>query len=210
MKRLLILLLLSASSGIYAQGTGQYIFYDPATDKCGSLWMGVCNGKPLRLEIEDSLSYSLSEVDMMHSLNVAHVSAAPSAIVRVDDSGVLGRCSIADLANVLPAKEPDNSSISAGARSFNTAYQISPSGPAVISVSVEISVTPSSTSGQVYLEYSPDGSDWYLAAVHTLFFQGSFSEGSQMSCTLPAEYYWRLRTAGTANFLFLGGLETRY
>jgi len=110
--------------------------------------------------------------------------------------------------------------ISAGARSFNTAYQISTTLPSHISISPQISCNLSLTGGQsgtITLEISPNGSSgWVYCSQLTGSNIGTLTiglnttqlTGGELTADLPAGYYWRATTnniTGTPVYTFNGG-----
>jgi hypothetical protein len=116
-------------------------------------------------------------------------------------------------------------SIAAAARNFDQAYQVDTDQYAEIRVSVSITCTLSlagGTSGEVFLEYSADGSTgWTLAGklagsntgTLTIGLNTSQITGGEVSCMLEPGYYWRLRTntiSGTPTYAFTGGTESVY
>lgn len=118
------------------------------------------------------------------------------------------------------ANTPVPTAITAGARNFNTAYQISSTRPSRISVSAQISCTLSLAGGQageVVLEISPNGtSGWIYSGQITASNTGTLTvglntvqlSGAELIEDLPAGYYWRLRTnntTGTPTYTFNGG-----
>ncbi len=120
---------------------------------------------------------------------------------------------------------PVVTSIASGARNFNQAYQLSTTKYSDIRVSSQISCSLSlagGQSGQIFLEYSADGSTgWTLAGLVPSSNTGTLTvglntvqiSGGQISTPLPPGYYWRLRTnnvTGTPTYTFTGGVEVIY
>ncbi len=116
-------------------------------------------------------------------------------------------------------------STASGARNFNQAYQVSSTKYVDIRVSASISnslTLSGGSSGEVYLEYSADGSTgWALAGRAANASTGTVVVGisttaiggGQMGVILPPGYYWRLRTnnvSGTPTYTFTGGVEILY
>lgn len=110
-------------------------------------------------------------------------------------------------------------------RSFNFAYQLSASRWSQLWVSATISCSLSLTSGQsgeVFLEYSADGStNWTLCGkisgsntgTLTIGLNTTQLSGSQLSILLPPGYYWRMRTnnvTGTPTYTLHGGSKIIY
>lgn len=122
--------------------------------------------------------------------------------------------------NRIPNPLGDPTPISAGARNFNTAYQISSSNASEISLSVEMSCVLTSSGGQggdIILEVSQDGlTNWIYVAQFSASNTGTLTAGltttqvtgGQLKVSLPIEYYWRLRTnttTGSPTYTFNGG-----
>lgn len=120
---------------------------------------------------------------------------------------------------------PTVTSVAAGARNFNQAYQVSTTVYVDVRMCASITCTlslTSGTSGEVFLEYSADGStNWTLAGklagsntgILTVGLNTSQITGGQLGCVLPPGYYWRMRTnnvTGTPTYAFTGGSETTY
>lgn len=110
-------------------------------------------------------------------------------------------------------------------RSFNTPYKMSTTNWVTISPSFSVSCTLSLTTGQsgeVYLEWSADGtSGWTRAALVPFSNSGSLTiglnltqiNGATATLTLPPNYWWRLRTnnvIGTPTYTFTGGSKITY
>lgn len=123
------------------------------------------------------------------------------------------------------ANTPVPTAISAGARNFNQAYQISSTRPCQISISTQISCTLSLSGGQagdVKLQISADGSSgWITVATLPASNTGTLTvglnttqvSGGQMTVDLPAGYYWKAlttNTTGTPAYTFNGGYEITY
>jgi hypothetical protein len=122
--------------------------------------------------------------------------------------------------------EPSSiTTVAAAARNFNQAYQVSTTEYADVRMSATITCTlslTSGTSGEIFLEYSADGStNWILAGkmagsntgTLTIGLNTSQITGSQLACMLAPGYYWRMRTnnvTGTATYAFTGGTEIIY
>lgn len=121
---------------------------------------------------------------------------------------------------------PLPTTIAAGGRNFNQAYQISSTRPTTISVSVQISCNLSLTGGQagnIQLQISANGSSgWITVSQLTASNTGTLTVGlntTQISGGqlvyegLPAGYYWRIlttNTTGTPTYTFNGGFEKVY
>lgn len=120
---------------------------------------------------------------------------------------------------------PVITSVATGARNFNQAYQVSTTKYVDVRVCAQVSCNLSLSggqSGQVFLEYSADGStNWTLAALVPASNTGTLTiglnttqiSGGQASIILPPSYYWRMRTnnvTGTPTYTFTGGTETVY
>src|SRR5574342_176131 len=112
---------------------------------------------------------------------------------------------------------PTVTSIAAGARNFNTVYQVSATNVSEIKLSAQISASLSLAGGQggeIFLEYSSDGTTgWTLAGVISGSNTGTLTiglntvqvTGGMVSAWLPVGYRWRLRTnntTGTPTYTF--------
>lgn len=103
-------------------------------------------------------------------------------------------------------------------RSLNSAFQPSTTRPSSVSYSVSITVQSllaGTNSGSVFLEISPDNSNWTTISQCALSLSGVASTQAASHCLsghVPMGYYVRLRTAesGTngADFDYLIGQET--
>lgn len=224
MKRLLLLVALVVSSLFAgAQGLGQQANYNPSTGYYGSIWVGINNNVPFRYEWENASSGETNDICSDYSfarLDATHNDGTPTSIVWADANGYIHRSPIGSIPGIMLS--PTLNSLASGSKSFNTAYQVSSTKVADIRVSAQVSTNLSLSggqSGQIFLEYSANGSTgWTFAGEITGSNTGTLTiglnttqvSGAQVGCVLPIGYYWRLRTAGTGTFTFLGGLETTY
>lgn len=120
---------------------------------------------------------------------------------------------------------PTISSVAAGARNFNQAYQISTTRYAEAKMSAQAACTlnlTTGTSAEIFMEWSADGSTgWTLAGKLAGANTGSLTiglnstqiSGGQLNTMLQPGYYWRMRTnnvTGTPTYTFNGGQEVLY
>ena len=101
----------------------------------------------------------------------------------------------------IPGAPTINNSVS---RSLDTAFK--PSTTQISQVNYTVQVAALLNTGTVFLEISPDNSAWTEI--------GRVSSGtltltivSQVSATVPADYYVRLRTSGAATITYITGQE---
>lgn len=146
-----------------------------------------------------------------------------SNVVHTDIRGRLLVSPISELS--IPPTFSVPTSISSGARSFNTAYQISSTRPCKISISPQIACVLSLTTGQagnVQLQISANGTTGWItigqltaSSTGTLVIGLNTSQvsGTQLVSELPIGYYWKAlttNTTGTPTYTFNGGSQTVY
>lgn len=110
-------------------------------------------------------------------------------------------------------------------RSFGSVYQMSTTSWVDVRINASVSCSLSLTggqSGEIYLEYSADGStNWTMAGKTTASNTGTLTiglatsqlSGGQITVMLPPSYWWRARTnniTGTPTYTFLGGIKIIY
>lgn len=115
--------------------------------------------------------------------------------------------------------------IASGAKSFNTAYQVSSTNASNISVSPQITCALSLTggaSGIITLDISPNGTSGWITVgtlpgsntgTLTIGLATSQISGGQLSYDLPIGYYYRMTTnnvTGTPTYTFNGGAYKIY
>jgi len=109
-----------------------------------------------------------------------------------------------------------NRSFSIAIRSLNSSFQTSTTKDAEVRYTVTISVTTGASSpqaGTVFLEYSPNGSTWTTIGQVTHQIDAGvmiIAETKQIGGYIPAGYYVRLRTSGTATITYVTGQEILY
>lgn len=112
-----------------------------------------------------------------------------------------------------PSRTPSNT-----ARSFNSAFQVSTTRDGTVQYTVTISASLTIGVGQtgtVFLETSPNNSTWTLQDQFTNGNTGTLAVGFALTQTVtqtirayvPAGYYVRLRTTGTATITYVTSQE---
>lgn len=158
-----------------------------------------------------------AEVDALEA--IAPINADWSAVdgaAQILNKPILSSVATSGSYNDLSNK-PASRSHSAVTRS-NVAFQISTTRDALVSYSVDVSVTLSLTSGQtgnIFLEISPDSSSWTEIGRFTNANTGALTVGLNLtqvvtgtvSGYVPAGYYARLRNTGSGSFVYRSGQE---